>query len=149
MIRRPPRPTLTDTLFPYTTLFRSEATAAPLLRHGHRHRLIGRRHPVQRALLQHPVASCGLRVEGILIGGAGGQREAGSGQQDGAVGADAQHGLLLPVAPPGGRVERSCLEHRSERRSVGKGCVSTCRSRWPAYQYKKNNDKNNYTTEKN
>src|SRR3546814_2718236 len=29
MIRRPPRSTRTDTLFPYTTLFRS-----PLLRHG-------------------------------------------------------------------------------------------------------------------
>src|SRR3546814_1878858 len=28
MIRRPPRPTLTDTLFPYTTLFRSECTVA-------------------------------------------------------------------------------------------------------------------------
>src|SRR3546814_5451060 len=28
MIRRPPRATLTDTLFPYTTLFRSNATAA-------------------------------------------------------------------------------------------------------------------------
>src|SRR3546814_11558758 len=26
MIRRPPRPTRTDTLFPYTTLFRSAAT---------------------------------------------------------------------------------------------------------------------------
>src|SRR3546814_6020957 len=34
MIRRPPRSTLTDTLFPYTTLFRSEAAGlgvAPLL----------------------------------------------------------------------------------------------------------------------
>src|SRR3546814_7783725 len=28
MIRRPPRPTLTDTLFPYTTLFRSAAGTA-------------------------------------------------------------------------------------------------------------------------
>src|SRR3546814_14913806 len=28
MIRRPPRSTRTDTLFPYTTLFRSEAAAA-------------------------------------------------------------------------------------------------------------------------
>src|SRR3546814_13161388 len=28
MIRRPPRSTRTDTLFPYTTLFRSEATRA-------------------------------------------------------------------------------------------------------------------------
>src|SRR3546814_20530796 len=35
MIRRPPRSTRTDTLFPYTTLFRSETT-----RHGFgRHRL--------------------------------------------------------------------------------------------------------------
>src|SRR3546814_15098282 len=29
MIRRPPRSTRTDTLFPYTTLFRSQAGAAP------------------------------------------------------------------------------------------------------------------------
>src|SRR3546814_8266013 len=29
MIRRPPRSTLTDTLFPYTTLFRSAAPTAP------------------------------------------------------------------------------------------------------------------------
>src|SRR3546814_1044279 len=28
MSRRPPRPTRTDTLFPYTTLFRSDRTAA-------------------------------------------------------------------------------------------------------------------------
>src|SRR3546814_17419965 len=31
MIRRPPRSTRTDTLFPYTTLFRSSARAARLL----------------------------------------------------------------------------------------------------------------------
>src|SRR3546814_16452324 len=31
MIRRPPRSTRTDTLFPYTTLFRSEATLPPEL----------------------------------------------------------------------------------------------------------------------
>src|SRR3546814_20802095 len=30
MIRRPPRSTRTDTLFPYTTLFRSKITLAPL-----------------------------------------------------------------------------------------------------------------------
>src|SRR3546814_7811150 len=33
MIRRPPRSTRTDTLFPYTTLFRS--TGAGAVRHGH------------------------------------------------------------------------------------------------------------------
>src|SRR3546814_4831411 len=31
MIRRPPRSTPTDTLFPYTTLFRSRATTHPLV----------------------------------------------------------------------------------------------------------------------
>src|SRR3546814_3354073 len=34
MIRRPPRSTRTDTLFPYTTLFRSHASAFPLNRSG-------------------------------------------------------------------------------------------------------------------
>src|SRR3546814_9298057 len=33
MIRRPPRSTRTDTLFPYTTLFRSCPEAAPRSRH--------------------------------------------------------------------------------------------------------------------
>src|SRR3546814_13128775 len=31
------------------------------------------------------------------------------------------------------------LGHRSEERRVGKECVSTCRSRWSPYPYKKNN----------
>src|SRR3546814_17947672 len=34
MIRRPPRSTRTDTLFPYTTLFRSDADRRPDLRAG-------------------------------------------------------------------------------------------------------------------
>src|SRR3546814_20788084 len=33
MIRRPPRPTRTDTLFPYTTLFRSNARSSPKSAH--------------------------------------------------------------------------------------------------------------------
>src|SRR3546814_13009272 len=32
-------------------------------------------------------------------------------------------------------------EPRSEERRVGKECVSTCRSRWSPYHYKKNNQK--------
>src|SRR3546814_17533646 len=35
MIRRPPRSTRTDTLFPYTTLFRSPAQRGPLLIQSH------------------------------------------------------------------------------------------------------------------
>src|SRR3546814_19110950 len=34
MIRRPPRSTRTDTLFPYTTLFRSDGGARDRLRHA-------------------------------------------------------------------------------------------------------------------
>src|SRR3546814_11274165 len=30
-------------------------------------------------------------------------------------------------------------QHRSEERRVGKECVSTCRSRWSPYHYKKKN----------
>src|SRR3546814_7686819 len=33
-------------------------------------------------------------------------------------------------------------KHRSEERRVGKECVSTCRSRWSPYNYKKKKDKN-------
>src|SRR3546814_5107562 len=44
MIRRPPRSTRTDTLFPYTTLFRSLQTR-PRPAHGGRHGLHGLRLP--------------------------------------------------------------------------------------------------------
>src|SRR3546814_1009017 len=53
MIRRPPRSTLTDTLFPYTTLFRSlhlpRTSPAPDARHAADVPAIGRL-PVHRAL---------------------------------------------------------------------------------------------------
>src|SRR3546814_19720865 len=39
-------------------------------------------------------------------------------------------------------------ENRSEERRVGKECVSTCRSRWSPYHYKKKNKTQN-TTKKN
>src|SRR3546814_8801017 len=49
MIRRPPRSTLTDTLFPYTTLFRSPASAAASDRRLCRRRTRRRRDQVRRA----------------------------------------------------------------------------------------------------
>src|SRR3546814_2343449 len=54
MIRRPPRSTRTDTLFPYTTLFRSRGRAATLLA-----RLLSRAHGAEPAVPdggrpQHP-----------------------------------------------------------------------------------------------
>src|SRR3546814_15068259 len=38
-------------------------------------------------------------------------------------------------APP--LADRQRIQSRSEERRVGKECVSTCRSRWSAYHYKK------------
>src|SRR3546814_12510977 len=46
MIRRPPRSTRTDTLFPYTTLFRSDS-----LVEGKRHRAFDRGHAGSRGIL--------------------------------------------------------------------------------------------------
>src|SRR3546814_16851023 len=40
---------------------------------------------------------------------------------------------------------RTSIGVRSEERRVGKECVSTCRSRWSPYNYKKNNTTNNNT----
>src|SRR3546814_2866500 len=42
MIRRPPRSTRTDTLFPYTTLFRSLAERAAEAGQGRRHQRVAR-----------------------------------------------------------------------------------------------------------
>src|SRR3546814_2712898 len=95
MIRRPPRSTRTDTLFPYTTLFRSPGAATPA-RRAHRDRRDRRRDPRQhpaRAPAQHR----GQGVAGRL-----------------------RHRLLRPEPPALGtdrRSERS-EEHTSELQSL-------------------------------
>src|SRR3546814_8084492 len=54
MIRRPPRSTRTDTLFPYTTLFRS---AIERLSQQHRTHTLDIHHLVGEAVAHHPVRS--------------------------------------------------------------------------------------------
>src|SRR3546814_20893310 len=114
MIRRPPRSTRTDTLFPYTTLFRS------LRRLGRHHPGIAVLHVVDDPLLAFDVVRRGdvREVE----------------RQLDALGVDLLAGvekLRRPAAhvPP----DRRILGTRSEERRVGKECVSTCRSRWSPY----------------
>src|SRR3546814_12206795 len=46
--------------------------------------------------------------------------------------ADDRHEAAFEHAPPPGQ-----FGDRSEERRVGKECVSTCRSRWSPYHYKK------------
>src|SRR3546814_17458966 len=117
MIRRPPGATRTDTLLPYTTLFRS--VVARQRRHvgevapaggpvgAEMEPLVGVAEAVQEMhLLEGLRAVVPMRLVDRL-----GVRQAGS--LEGGV-----------DDLPGGHLERS------EERRVGKECVSTCRSRW-------------------
>src|SRR3546814_4189468 len=90
MIRRPPRSTRTDTLFPYTTLFRSAVGTA------------GRRGDAVSALVQ-AVAAC--RVRDVRRGAAGA-----------AVVAGLRGGH--PVRCGGGLVAARSEEHTSELQSL-------------------------------
>src|SRR3546814_15782974 len=107
MIRRPPRSTRTDTLFPYTTLFRSFHDFVIPAKAGTQ----GRGQPA------HALDS---RFRG---------NDKGGGTQNGH-----SYAAWQPKKK-GPRTEhlRSGDGGRSEARSVGKECVSTCRSRWSPY----------------
>src|SRR3546814_18677244 len=107
MIRRPPRSTRTDTLFPYTTRFRSNHPGTP-------------RHPVVADRILGTLEPCPART--LERRGAG------------VVGADIG---AIRVERGATRVARFQRSRRSEERRVGKECVSTCRSRWSPYHYKK------------
>src|SRR3546814_17261022 len=140
MIRRPPRSTRTDTLFPYTTLFRSLQTFAfhvavrrlgehfldvlltPLanlgrLRGADRPSLaVFRRDSLDRFVRFVEAVDDDRTVLGSCRRGSRDARRHGSQQPDGG-------------------------DPRSEERRGGKGCVSTCSSRWSPYHSKKNNQK--------
>src|SRR3546814_17585843 len=120
-IRRPPRSTRTDTLFPYTTLFRSvhqDRRAVGIehlaLQGGETMELLRRFHVLLE--LCHALDRLLLRVREA---DAFGKRDGGNPHQL----AGAQRVLL---AQSDGR-------QRSEERRVGKECVSTCRSRGSPY----------------
>src|SRR3546814_18065142 len=150
MIRRPPRSTRTDTLFPYTTLFRSLDVE----------RRVRRQHPVQRL---GDLAGRGQRrgvaggdgaavaVRTAAAGGVGFQHPhaaAGIEQRQGAGQPDhpaADHQHVIAFAHVASLRPSS---RRSEERRVGKEYVRTCSTRWSPYHIKKknNNTTNNTTT---
>src|SRR3546814_17971977 len=111
MIRRPPRSTRTDTLFPYTTLFRSIVSRAAIGAAGTK--VYDQRYPAAGT----PNALVDLYV----------MKPDGSGKVKVDMGADPDIYLA--------RVHWSAAGDtlRSEERRVGKECVSTCRSRWSPY----------------
>src|SRR3546814_4363400 len=99
MIRRPPRSTRTDTLFPYTTLFRSLGGAGGPQHFVQRHQLVGR---------QAGVVMGRLRAVRAVFGTAAGLDRQQAGQLDRA-------GVEMPAVDLlGARSE----EHTSELQSL-------------------------------
>src|SRR3546814_20281353 len=109
MIRRPPRSTRTDTLFPYTTLFRSFAVPGALAGRG----VAGERDAGRRGVA-HIAEHHRLHIDrGAPFGG------------DRIQAAIDLRAVAFPAREHG--ADRA---PRSEERRVGTACVSTCRSRW-------------------
>src|SRR3546814_14401581 len=104
MIRRPPRSTRTDTLFPYTTLFRSADTVTRVVAERQSCRWLS---DIRPRLRHNSLA----------------EQEAPPLEQNRLYPRPRQQPLIVPWKAP-------C---RSEERRVGKECVSTCRSRWSPY----------------
>src|SRR3546814_11279687 len=125
MIRRPPRSTRTVTLFPYTTLFRSNAI---------------RQLPVIRAMGWAEPTYAHIP----LIHGSDGAKLS---KRHGALGVDAYRdemgilaealdNYLLRLGWGHGDdeiISRAQAIERSEERRVGQEWVNTCRSRWSRY----------------
>src|SRR3546814_11225935 len=148
MIRRPPISTRTDTLFPYTTLFRSGAQQDPRRAALWRVQelLSQQRGRIFRQLLRLlPARGLCAAIGYVHREGKLGER----GDRPDAAFGDAivartrrRHHRRLGFVPLRHRLGRDV---RSDERRVGKGGVSTCRSRWSPYNQKKNkNTKQNY-----
>src|SRR3546814_13226883 len=106
MIRRPPKSTRTDTLFPYTTLFRSVSKSTVYAHYANKEALF-------TAVIEAECAAFTKTVHGI---------EFHPGKLRETLTLLAKAYLDIVLSPSG--------LARSEERRVGKECVSTCRSRW-------------------
>src|SRR3546814_13172709 len=115
MIRRPPRSTRTDTLFPYTTLFRSAAGSfpAPALAQS------------MPEINWRMASSFPKSLDTIF----------GAGEYVTKRVEAATDGKFKIRIFAGGEIVPGLqvVDARSEERRVGKECVSTCRSRWSPY----------------
>src|SRR3546814_14183103 len=146
MVRRPPRPTRTDTPFPYTTLFRSScATIAA----NARLKEPGPGWSPGGAIWATAASpSCGGSTDERRSPPQGPRCSRSPAQAAAATAGPGRTGVLGPLsgwAPPFPEVPElwfvaaSAALHvralriaglRSEERRVGKECVSTCRTRW-------------------
>src|SRR3546814_14615547 len=110
MIRRPPRSTRTDTLFPYTTLFRSIEPPADA-RSG--------------SEAGYSIFCTDVQQNECVSGD---DRQPQSQRNDRAAPDGDDH--RASEIYDGYALQHAC---RSEERRVGNACVSTCRSRWSPY----------------
>src|SRR3546814_20621598 len=139
MLPLPPRSTRTDTLFPYTTLFRSAVVLnATELRTGTAFRFGSKESGSWRygRLVKTPTVSAAVAAsaafpallplfdEHLVFENSGSHARRRVMLTDGGVYDNLGISCLLP-----GR----SAAFRSEERRVGKECVSTCRSRWSPY----------------
>src|SRR3546814_12983397 len=116
IIRRPPRYTRTDTLFPYTTLFRSAGVI--LIEfvgvYSKTFQQNGKELGFQGTYRDMPAVPAGVTAI----------KRCAAVQQIGMP-------LILPLACGQEGIKQA--NERSEERRVGKECVSPCRSRWSPY----------------
>src|SRR3546814_12342943 len=118
MIRRPPRSTRTDTLFPYTTLFRSHSTRSiSRIREAMGPTWVRRAGTTSTANYRVHKHADQRKGQGICLFDI---NRGFPGNHVGAV-----HQIL------------AILQARSEERRGGKECVSTCSSRGSPYHKKK------------
>src|SRR3546814_14241432 len=110
MIRRPPRSTRTDTLFPYTTLFRSQAARIASISATDWGLVAFASDTTVSTSLRSPLA-----IAASIIARTGPGRGTVSGSS----------GVI-----DSGLTSKGSEGSRSEERSVGKECVGPCRSRW-------------------
>src|SRR3546814_19713708 len=131
---RPPRSTRTDTLLPYTTLFRSIAIAANVVRSGARalRAVLPAKEdfPYTIRLTSDITESNGSSSMATVCGGSLSLMDAGvpikrpvSGIAMGLILEGKDFAILSDILGDEDHL-------RSEERRVGKECVSTCRYRW-------------------
>src|SRR3546814_16016753 len=125
MIRQPPRSTRTDTLFPYTTLFRSTfSVGRRLARKPPRQGLNGANRTSGGDSSKPPNDISRSTVSRTRVGVKRPSRvhyKSSSGSKE---------AFYRFVERPPGWCPTSARQRRSEERRGGKECVSTCRSRW-------------------
>src|SRR3546814_16388589 len=126
MIRRPPRSTRTDTLFPYTTLFRSVNVNGKDLERAPKHTFgVTLNHTSELSDRFALDVNSGLTYSGKYYSEI----------------TNNENAAVDPYAVWDGEIRLRSLDRgwyvgvwRSEERRVGKECVSTCRYRgWPSH----------------